>query len=179
MARPPSSPEGYHGPERVPADCAARLKKAGTVIDVLVNNAGVYPSGGVLDASDKDLREAMEINYWGAVWTCRAFVPGMLARGYGRVVNVTSGYGLFSEGLEGPAPYSLSKAALDALTLKLSQEVRGDVKVNAVCPGWVRTRMGGRGAPRGVKEGAASIVATALDKEANGGFFRDGRAVNW
>jgi NAD(P)-dependent dehydrogenase (short-subunit alcohol dehydrogenase family) len=145
------------------AACAAKLKKAKVDVDVLVNNAGIYPDGGVLDASWEDLRGAMEANYWGAVRTCRAFVPGMLARGYGRVVNVTSGYGLFSEGLEGPAPYTLSKAALGALTLKLSKEVHGDLKVNAVCPGWVRTRMGGSGASRPVEKGAETIVW--LDKK--------------
>jgi NAD(P)-dependent dehydrogenase (short-subunit alcohol dehydrogenase family) len=163
------------------AACAASLKKAKTAIDVLVNNAGVYPNGGVLDAEWEDLRAGMEANYWGAVRTCRAFVPGMLARGYGRVVNVTSGYGLFSEGLEGPAPYTLSKAALGALTLKLSKEVRGDVKVNAVCPGWVRTRMGGQGASRPVEKGAETIVWLAgLPADGpNGGAFRDKRPLEW
>jgi NAD(P)-dependent dehydrogenase (short-subunit alcohol dehydrogenase family) len=150
-------------------------------VDVLVNNAGIYPSGGVLDAAEKDLREALEINYWGALRTCRAFVPGMNERGYGRVVNVTSGYGLFSEGLEGPAPYSLSKAALDALTFKLAKEVRGFVKVNAVCPGWVRTRMGGTGATRTVEKGAETIVwlATLPASGPSGKVFRDKRELAW
>jgi NAD(P)-dependent dehydrogenase (short-subunit alcohol dehydrogenase family) len=161
--------------------CAARLKKLKINVDVLVNNAGIYPSGGVLDASTKDLREAMEINYWGALWTCRAFVPGMIARGYGRVVNVTSGYGLFSEGLEGPAPYSLSKAAMDALTFKLSKELRGDVKVNAVCPGWVRTRMGGAGAARSVEKGAETIIwlARLPASGPSGKVFRDKKELGW
>ncbi len=162
-------------------DCAARLKKMKVDVDVLVNNAGVYPSGGVLEASTKDLREAMEINYWGAVWTCRAFVPGMQERGYGRVVNVTSGYGLYSEGLEGPAPYALSKAAMDALTFKLSKEVRSFVKVNAVCPGWVRTRMGGAGATRSVEKGAETIVwlATLPVSGPTGKVFRDKKELGW
>jgi NAD(P)-dependent dehydrogenase (short-subunit alcohol dehydrogenase family) len=163
------------------AACAARLSKAKVSIDALVNNAGVYPSGGVLDASWEDLRAAMEANYWGAARTCRAFVPAMAKRGWGRVVNVTSGYGLFSEGLEGPAPYSLSKAALGALTLKLSKEVPAGVKINAVCPGWVRTRMGGAGAPRPVEKGAETIVwlATLPDGGPSGGVFRDKRPLDW
>ncbi|MBI3549269.1 MAG: SDR family NAD(P)-dependent oxidoreductase [Elusimicrobia bacterium] len=163
------------------AACAASLKKAKTQVDILVNNAGIYPDGGVLSAAWDDLRAGMEANYWGALRTCRAFVPGMLERGYGRIVNVTSGYGLFSEGLEGPAPYSLSKAALDALTLKLSKEVAGDVKVNAVCPGWVRTRMGGRAAPRPVEKGAETIVwlATLPMDGPSGGVFRDKRPLEW
>jgi NAD(P)-dependent dehydrogenase (short-subunit alcohol dehydrogenase family) len=159
------------------AACAKRRPD----VDVLVNNAGIYPSGGVLAADEKDLREAMEINYWGPLWSCRAFVPGMLARGYGRVVNVTSGYGLFSEGLEGPAPYCLSKAALDALTFKLAKEVKGDLKVNAVCPGWVRTRMGGSGASRPVEKGAETIVwaATLPASGPSGKIFRDKRELGW
>ncbi len=150
-------------------------------VDVLVNNAGVYPPGGVLDARAEDLRLGMEANFFGALRTCRAFVPGMLARGYGRVVNVTSGYGLFSEGLQGPAPYSLSKAALDALTVKLAQEVDGDVKVNAVCPGWVKTRMGGEGAPRPVEKGAETVVwlATLPKDGPSGGVFRDKKRLDW
>ena len=161
--------------------CAASLKKAGVEIDVLVNNAGIYPEGGVLDAPWESLRAAMEANCWGALRTCRAFLPGMTARGYGRVVNVTSGYGLFSEGLEGPAAYSLSKTALNALTLKLSKEARGDVKVNAVCPGWVRTRMGGQNASRPVEKGAETVVwlATLPKDGPNGGVFRDKRPLKW
>ena len=105
----------------------------------------------------------------------------MLERGYGRVVNVSSGYGAFAEGLEGPAPYALSKAALNALTLRLAGEVKGDVKVNAACPGWVRTRMGGGGAPRSVEEGADTIVWLAtLDRDGpSGGLFRSRTRIAW
>jgi NAD(P)-dependent dehydrogenase (short-subunit alcohol dehydrogenase family) len=105
----------------------------------------------------------------------------MVERGYGRVVNVSSGYGAFSSGLGPDTAYAISKAALNALTLKLSRELRGDVKVNAVDPGWVRTRMGGRSAPRSVEEGADSVVwlATLPASGPNGGFFRDRRAVAW
>jgi NAD(P)-dependent dehydrogenase (short-subunit alcohol dehydrogenase family) len=108
-------------------------------------------------------------------------MPATLEAGYGRVVNVSSGYGSFGEGLEGRAAYSLSKAALDALTLKLAAEVRGDVKVNAACPGWVRTRMGGSGTRRSVEKGAETIVwlATLPAGGRNGGFFRDRRRIPW
>ncbi len=161
--------------------CAARLTRDGERIDVLVNNAGVYPSGGVLEASEDAVRGAIEVNLLGAWRMCRAFVPAMLHSGYGRVVNVSSGYGSFGEGLLGPAPYSVSKAALNALTLKLASEVRGDVKVNAVCPGWVRTRMGGSGAARSVEEGADTVVwlATLPADGPSGGFFRDRRPIPW
>ena len=166
------------------AGCAKRLRKAGVVVDVLVNNAGIYPQGSVVSAKEKDIRDAVETNFLGAWRTCRAFVPGMIDRGWGRVVNVTSGYGLFSEGLgraEGPAPYCVSKAALDALTFKLAQEAPPSVKVNAVCPGWVRTRMGGQNAPRTPTKGAETIVwaATLPDDGPTGQAFRDKRRLDW
>ncbi len=163
------------------AACAGRLARDGERVDALVNNAGVYPHGGVLDMTPADARLAMDVNFFGALWTCQAFVPAMLRAGHGRVVNVSSGYGAFAEGLEGPAAYSLSKAALNALTAKLAAEVRGDVKVNAACPGWVRTRMGGAGAERSPAEGAGTIVwlATLPADGPNGGLFRDCRRVPW
>lgn len=162
---------------------SACAKKVGAV-DILVNNAGVYPQGSVLAASAEDFREAFEANFWGAWRTIRAFVPGMVDRRWGRVVNVTSGYGLFSEGVGGsggPAPYCISKVALDGLTFKLAQELGGKIKVNAVCPGWVRTRMGGSAAPRPVEKGAETIVwaATLPDDGPTGGIYRDKRALAW
>ncbi|WP_242392232.1 SDR family oxidoreductase [Anaeromyxobacter oryzisoli] len=161
--------------------CAARLEQQGQRVDVLVNNAGVYPAGDLLTSPARTITEAMAVNFFGALWTARAWMPEMNRRGYGRVVNVTSGYGSFAEGLGGPAAYAISKAALNALTVRLSQEARGDVKVNAVCPGWVRTRMGGSGAPRTVEEGADTVVwlATLPADGPSGGLFRNRRPIPW
>jgi NAD(P)-dependent dehydrogenase (short-subunit alcohol dehydrogenase family) len=161
--------------------CAGRLRAGGSEVAVLVNNAGVYPEGTVLSAGWEAFRLALEVNFLGALRTCRAFLPAMIRAGYGRVVNVSSGYGSFEEGLEGPAAYSLSKAALNALTAKLASEVPGDVKVNAACPGWVRKRMGGAGATRSVEKGAETIVwlATLPAGGPSGGFFRDRRRIAW
>ncbi len=163
-------------------DCSQRLADAGIDIDVLVNNAGNYPAGSLLEAKGVvALEEALKINLWGACWCCQEFVPDMVERGYGRVVNVSSGYGSFGEGLEGPPAYSISKAALNALTVKLAQEVRGDVKVNSVCPGWVRTRMGGAGADLAPEDAVGTIVwlATLPKDGPNGGFFRDRLPLPW
>jgi NAD(P)-dependent dehydrogenase (short-subunit alcohol dehydrogenase family) len=169
------------GSEASVVDCAARLEQQGQRVDVLVNNAGVYPDSELLTSPSRTFTEAMAVNFFGAVWTARAWMPGMNRRGYGRIVNVTSGYGSFAEGLEGPAAYAISKAALNALTVRLAQEARGDVKVNAACPGWVRTRMGGSGAPKSVEEGADTIVwlATLPADGPSGGLFRNRQPVPW
>ena len=162
------------------ADCVRRLADAGTEIDVLVNNAGVYPTEGVLSVSEETLVMALEVNTLGPFRTCQAFVPMMLQRGYGRVVNVSSGGGSFGEGL-GPAAYAVSKAALNALTVKMAQALRGNVKVNAMCPGWVRTDMGGSGAPRSPEDAADTLMwlATLPENGPNGGFFRDQKPIPW
>lgn len=162
-------------------DCAGRLRQKGVEVDVLVNNGAVYPAGRLLTIGSEILRETFDINLFGAAWACRAFVPGMLKRDYGRVVNVTSGLGSISGGLGGPAAYSLTKAALNALTIRLASEVRGDVKVNSACPGWVATRMGGPGAPIPAEQAADTIVwlATLPEDGPHGGNFRDRESVPW
>jgi NAD(P)-dependent dehydrogenase (short-subunit alcohol dehydrogenase family) len=169
------------GDEQSVAECARELGEASIQVDVLVNNAGISPGGALVSLSTDKLVDAFRVNFLGAFWTCRAFVPAMIDAGYGRVVNVSSGYGSFAEGLEGPPAYSLSKAALNAFTCKLAREVPGHVKVNAMCPGWVRTRMGGPDAPRSVEQAADTLVwlATLPDEGPNGGFFRDRRPISW
>jgi NAD(P)-dependent dehydrogenase (short-subunit alcohol dehydrogenase family) len=161
--------------------CAERLKTAGHRVDVLVNNAGVYPSGGLLQTRPEVYRQTLDVNFLGALWTSLAFVPSMRRHRWGRVANVTSGYGFLKDGVPGPAAYALSKAALNALTVKLADEVGPQVKVNVADPGWVRTRMGGSSAPRSVEDAAAGIVwlTTLPDDGPTGGFFRDRRRIAW
>jgi NAD(P)-dependent dehydrogenase (short-subunit alcohol dehydrogenase family) len=164
--------------------CARRLADERLSIDVLVNNAGVYPRTPVLELSADELDQTLRVNLHGALWAAQAFLPGMIERGFGRVVNVSSGYGSFAGGLAGgPPAYGISKAALNALTVVLASAVPSgcDVLVNAVSPGWVRTRMGGADAERSVEQGAQGIVelATLTAGGANGGFFRDGAPIPW
>jgi NAD(P)-dependent dehydrogenase (short-subunit alcohol dehydrogenase family) len=152
-------------------------------LDVLVNNAAVHYDTGQR-AATADLRvvtEAVEVNLLGVWRITRALLPLMAAGG--RIVNVSSGAGSFGEtaGAAGTPAYSVTKAALDMLTVKLAAELdpRG-IKVNAVCPGWVATDMGGPGG-RPVADGAAGVVwaATLPDDGPTGGFFRDGRPIPW
>jgi NAD(P)-dependent dehydrogenase (short-subunit alcohol dehydrogenase family) len=152
-------------------------------LDVLVNNAAIlYDTWQrAVDADLTQVREALETNAFGAWNMIRAFLPLLRRSPHARVVNVSSEAGsLAAMGGETPA-YSLSKAALNALTRMLAAELRKDgILVNAVCPGWVATDMGGSGG-RPVAEGAASIVwaATLPDGGPTGGFFRDARALPW
>jgi NAD(P)-dependent dehydrogenase (short-subunit alcohol dehydrogenase family) len=158
-------------------------------LDVLVNNAGVFldpmppedPSASsVFRADIATVRYSMETNAYGPLRLCQALVP--LMRGRGRVVNVSSGMGQLSE-MNGCCPgYRFSKAALNVLTRILADELRDTrIKVNSVCPGWVRTEMGGPNAERSVEEGADTIVwlATLPDDGPSGGFYRDRKPIPW
>ncbi|MGH9440811.1 MAG: SDR family oxidoreductase [Thermoanaerobaculia bacterium] len=162
-------------------ECARRLRESGEQIDVLVNNAAIYPTESILDPGERSFRDTMEINFFGALRTCRAFVPGMVQRGYGRVVNVSSGCGSFASRLRCDPAYSISKAALNALTVSLAAELTANVKVNAANPGRVQTRMGGPDATRSLEEGSDTIVwlATLPADGPTGGFFLDRKSMPW
>jgi NAD(P)-dependent dehydrogenase (short-subunit alcohol dehydrogenase family) len=156
-------------------------------IDVLVNNAAVFIDGKAsasrvaIDAVQKTL----DANLLGAWRMSQAVLPMMRHNRYGRIVNVTSGMGslqdLRESGGSSPA-YRLSKTALNALTLLLASELRDEnILVNAACPGWVRTDMGGSGAPRSVEQGADTPVwlATLPDGGPSGQLFHDRQPLDW
>lgn len=161
---------------------AARLAAEIGSVDILVANAGVHydTANRALDPDWRIVEEALATNLLGAWRVAAAFAPGMRARRFGRIVNVSSGAGALA-GMGGGTPaYAVSKAGLNVLTIKLAAELRGTgVLVNAVCPGWVNTDMGQGGRP--VPEGAAGVVwaATLPDGGPTGGFFRDGRPISW
>jgi NAD(P)-dependent dehydrogenase (short-subunit alcohol dehydrogenase family) len=152
-------------------------------LDVLVNNAAIlYDTGqrGV-DADLDVVHRALETNLFGAWRTTQECLPLLRRSSHGRIVNVSSGSGSLSGMGAGTPAYSVSKAALNALTRILAAELRQDgILVNSVCPGWVATDMGGPGG-RPVEQGAASVMWAVLlpDDGPTGGFFRDGRPVEW
>jgi NAD(P)-dependent dehydrogenase (short-subunit alcohol dehydrogenase family) len=153
-------------------------------VDVVVNNAAVllYENADVLAIPPDGYRATFETNVFGVIEVCRAFAPDMVRARYGRIVNVSSGAGQLAT-MSGYAPaYSMSKTVVNAFTLILAHTYRDSgVLVNAADPGWVRTDMGGRSAPRAPREGADTIVwlATLPDDGPTGGFFRDRRAIEW
>lgn len=164
----------------------ATIAGQGLVVDVLINNAGIIPDQGGFGASPLEVTpatvaEGFANNTLSAYTLIQAVLPGMNQRGYGRVVNISSGMGGIAE-MEGKVPaYRISKAAMNAVTKLFAAECKGDVKVNSVCPGWVRTDMGGANATRSLDEGIAGIVwaATLPTDGPSGGFFRDGQPIPW
>lgn len=153
-------------------------------LDVLVNNAAVYLDEGesVLSVPPEVFETTWQANFQGPLRLCQAFVPGMRERRYGRVVNLSSGAGQLSSMGDFAPSYSVSKAALNALTRMVADAAKGrNVLVNSLDPGWVRTRMGGDRAPRSVEQGADTIVwlATLPDGGPSGGFYRDRKPIPW
>lgn len=165
--------------ERLRDNVAARFG----ALDVLVNNAAIlYDTWQEARSADLAVvQQALDTNLLGAWSVATAFIPLLRRSAHGRLVNVSSEAGSLA-GMGGGTPaYSVSKAALNALTRMLADELRRDrVLVNSVCPGWVATDMGGAGG-RPVAEGAASVVWAALlpDDGPTGGFFRDGKSLPW
>lgn len=152
-------------------------------LDVLVNNAGVYGEPtGVADYDLDEAHEVIETNLFGPWRLIQAFLPLLRGSEHPRIVNMSSGAGQLSDMDGGRAAYRVSKTGLNALTRALAADERGsEILVNTMCPGWVRTDMGGSGAPRSVEEGADTAVwlATLPDDGPSGGFFRNREPIPW
>jgi NAD(P)-dependent dehydrogenase (short-subunit alcohol dehydrogenase family) len=177
--------------QHLPANLAELERHHGS-IDILVNNAAIFIDGpggfrgafraSLFDMTDDTFRRTWETNVLGPAATIRALMPGMIARGFGRVVNMSSAAGQLNEMGSGFPAYRVSKTALNALTRIAAEEgARSNVKVNACSPGWVRTDMGGWRAPRTPEKGAETPVwlATLPADGPTGGFFQDKTPIPW
>lgn len=167
-----------------PRQVAAFVKGELGRLDVLVNNAAIaLDPREILQTVEIDvMRRTLETNLIGVLACCQAFLPMMKQQGYGRIVNVSSGRGSFSKLGSGGPSYRISKTALNALTVILADEVKDfNILVNAMTPGWVRTRLGGMKAPRTTAEGAETAVWLAMlpDDGPRGRFFKDREEFPW
>jgi NAD(P)-dependent dehydrogenase (short-subunit alcohol dehydrogenase family) len=153
-------------------------------LDVLINNAGIYPDEGIsiLTISREQMVSTFQTNTFGPLEMTQAFVPYLKKSPSARVINVSSGYGQL-DGLSANVPsYCLSKLALNGVTIMLSEALQPHrIAVNSMCPGWVRTDMGGASATRSVEEGADTAVwlASEADQKLTGKFFRDRKEISW
>jgi len=189
--RNPASMKPLPGVEVLPLDAsnsdsimaaAARVKTRHGHLDVLVNNAGIMLDrmGGLLDLEADLLYRTLETNTMGPLRLAQAFAP-LMPKG-GRIVNVSSGGGQLSAPSTWAPAYCISKTALNAVTVQLAEALKSrKIAVNAVCPGWVRTELGGPEAPRSLEQGADSILWLVLkaDAKLTGGFWRDGERIAW
>ncbi|HEV2935463.1 MAG TPA: SDR family oxidoreductase [Streptosporangiaceae bacterium] len=165
------------------ADAAHWTKQRYGKLDILVNNAAItYDTWQRAVTADLAVvREAAETNLYGPWLMVQEFLPLLRNSDHPRIVNVSSEAASLASMGGGTPAYTASKVALNALTRMLADELRRDrILVNAVCPGWVATDMGGPGG-RPVADGAAGVVwaATLPDSGPTGGFFRDGRPLPW
>jgi NAD(P)-dependent dehydrogenase (short-subunit alcohol dehydrogenase family) len=152
-------------------------------LDVLINNAGIISDDEAsgLEVKLSTVRTTLETNTLGPLQLAQTLVPLLKRSRAGRVVNMSSGMGSLSDMGGGYAAYRISKAALNAVTGILAAELRGAVAVNSMCPGWVRTDMGGANAERDVSQGAETAVWLALDapQDLTGKFLRDRKVIAW
>jgi NAD(P)-dependent dehydrogenase (short-subunit alcohol dehydrogenase family) len=166
------------------ARAAEDFGKESDRLDVLVNNAGIYSDEefNILTVPRELLIKTFETNTFGAIRVIQAFLPFLSRGDRARIVNLSSGYGELG-GLSAKVPsYCLSKLTLNGATIMFDQILRNrGIAVNSVCPGWVRTDMGGPNATSSVEEGADTAVWLATDAphSLSGKFLRRRREISW
>lgn len=162
---------------------AVEFGKSAKHLDVLVNNAGIIVDGdeAILKTTPEQFEQTARTNALGPLLVAQAFQPFLAGSSAPRIVNVSSGGGQLTDGADGWAPaYCISKTTLNGVTVQLAAALP-QFAVNAVCPGWVRTDMGGANATRSVADGAAGIVWLAAEASQNltAKFFRDRKEIPW
>jgi NAD(P)-dependent dehydrogenase (short-subunit alcohol dehydrogenase family) len=175
-------PLNVTGPESVAA-LRDFLERNFGRLDVLINNAGIIADeeAAGLEVKLATVRATLETNTLAPLYLAQTLAPLLKRSQAGRIVNMSSGMGALSDMEGGHAAYRISKAALNAVTGILAAELRGAVAVNSMCPGWVKTDMGGANAERDVAQGADTAVWLALDapQELTGKFVRDRKVIPW
>jgi NAD(P)-dependent dehydrogenase (short-subunit alcohol dehydrogenase family) len=165
------------------ADVVSHIDEACERIDVLINNAAILhdKNHASVQVSLPDMRETMETNLYGPMMLTRAMIPFLKKSDDPRVINISSTMGQLSTMGAGYGAYRISKTALNALTVIQSKELARDgIKVNSMCPGWVKTEMGGPSAPRSLEEGAETAVWLATSGNIpSGKFFKDRKEIPW
>ena len=160
---------------------ADEAKSKNMKIDVIVNNAAVLlDTGSINEVSAETILTTLRINTLGPILVIQSFLP--LMNKNGRIINVSSGLGSFSEMSSYAPTYSISKSALNAVTKQFAFSLQDrNICVNSVSPGWVKTEMGGSNAERTVEKGAETIVWLADEAPQNltGRFFRDKKEIDW
>ncbi|HQZ68477.1 MAG TPA: SDR family NAD(P)-dependent oxidoreductase [Planctomycetaceae bacterium] len=165
-------------------DAAQKFAAFADHLDVLINNAGIYPDEGLtIETLSRDqLVRTFQTNTFGPLDVTQAFLPYLQQSAAARVINVSSGYGQL-DGMSPDVPsYCLSKLALNGLTIMLAEALRADnIAVNSMCPGWVRSDMGGPNATLSVAEGADTAVwlADEASHQLTGKFFRNRQEIPW
>lgn len=187
---------GYHPLDVTRAESMQRLAEfldnAFGRLDVLINNAGIFPeqalaqgarsAPSILEVPLESLRENLQTNAFGPLRLIQLIVPLMRRHDYGRIVNISSGYGRLARMERGFPSYRVSKAMLNVITCLVAAELESEnIKINSVDPGWVRTRMGGTQASYSPAEAAEWVVeaATLSDDGPSGVFLKHGYPVDW
>tara|TARA_B100000315_G_scaffold114229_1_gene104660 strand:- start:582 stop:1286 length:705 start_codon:yes stop_codon:yes gene_type:complete len=169
-------------------DAFVRAEAVYGPVDILINNAGILDDTPWKDVNSETLAKSMQINVNAPLTLIQQTLPQMIERGFGRIINVSSSYGSFAGGLKGPMCYAITKAAINALTVKMAAVVDEaadgkslDVTVNSMTPGWVHTRMGGSDAPKTPEEGADTAIWLATMEEGgpHGQFLKDREPIEW
>jgi len=165
-------------------DTAAMLAEDYGALDVLINNAGIYPDheASILTVDRKLMAIAADTNAFSSVKMVQAFLPMLEKAEAARVINMSSGYGQLSSLSANVPSYCLSKLALNGATIMLAEALKPKgIHCYAANPGWVRTDMGGDSAPRSPQEGAATAVWLATTPEApeTGKFWSDRKIMNY
>jgi NAD(P)-dependent dehydrogenase (short-subunit alcohol dehydrogenase family) len=157
------------------------LKENFTKIDVLVNNAGIMGESAISAFDLQQVEKVMDTNFYGSIRLSKIVFPFLNQSNDGRIINISSGMGEIQSLNGSHAAYRLSKLALNGFTIMLANDFGNTkVKVNAICPGWCKTDMGGTEAPRTPSKGAETVVWLATEKHIpNGKFFRDKEEISW